>query len=163
MSILKNKLILVLATFLLQSCIGVSVVTEKEKVISYPQFEIGKARLNYSDLDFMRKMSYHKRSHSPRYSKEDIRILWGDPDKITKNDDLEYWAYKREIGFSGVVIGAVIPIPLLVPVGYRDTVLVFKDDKVQSIKKERGGHSYGFFCITIICSSKNFDIWNIEL
>ncbi|MDP9141882.1 MAG: hypothetical protein M3O62_13945 [Pseudomonadota bacterium] len=71
------------------------------------------------------------------YTKKQVLELWGPPDKKAGQGAEEKWVYHRGWGWSGLFAMAVIvPIPLLAPVGYRDTTLHFKGETVQSITEE---------------------------
>jgi hypothetical protein len=74
-----------------------------------------------------------------------IRQKIGEPDRVDRRDGEEHWIYNRELGFSGPVIQVLLPLPLVVPVGYRHTTLVFVDARLDRVISERGGYN-GFLC-----------------
>jgi hypothetical protein len=76
----------------------------------------------------------------PKVKKEDALRTWGPPEKARHEGQAEVWEYRRELAWSGpfVVIG-FIPIPLVVPVGYRNTHLFFTDDVLTKVVREFGG------------------------
>ena len=68
------------------------------------------------------------------YSKQEVIRLLGEPRKSWIKDGYEYLSYgKGEWRFSGAVIYVIIPIPLLLPVGLKDEVIVFKDNKFEKV------------------------------
>ena len=72
------------------------------------------------------------------YSKQDVLNIWGSPSKKKIINDMEYWYYKRELAWSGVVIGALFKIPILLPSGYRYTIRVFNQNILEKIILEKG-------------------------
>ena len=71
------------------------------------------------------------------YTRQEIQALWGKPNYTkTADDDSEVWIYRRELAWSGVyafvAIIIPIPLPLIIPVGTRNTELYFKDNNLKS-------------------------------
>ena len=81
------------------------------------------------------------------YTKREIIDLLGEPRKSWIKDDYEYLSYgKGELRFSGVTIFAVIvPIPLVLPVGIKDEIVVLKEDHFEKVIKI-GTASYSIGC-----------------
>ena len=105
-------------------CVGVASVTEGIK-------------FQYSNPEILPKMGeIQTQSRSVlTYSDDQLVELWGKPDTIEYihsqgGKATEQWIYSREIGWSGVIAFVVIPIPLVVPVGYRDTILTIENGRV---------------------------------
>ncbi len=68
------------------------------------------------------------------YSKKEIVDLLGEPRKSWMKDGYEYLSYGRgEWRFSGAVIYIIIPIPLLLPVGTKDEIVVLKNDRLEKV------------------------------
>jgi hypothetical protein len=87
--------------------------------------------------------------HGVEYSKQEVLQLWGPPYAKDLEGETEAWRYHREIAFSGLMlVVVVVPVPLLVPVGYRDTILFFSNDKLVKAVREYGGGT-GFFCAVV--------------
>jgi hypothetical protein len=91
----------------------------------------------------------------PKYSREAILELWGEPNSKYVKEGVEYWKYQNEIGFSGVLIGLIIPIPIMVPVGYRYTILSFNEYYLENISYEMSDMTHGIFCALSICIDKD--------
>lgn len=88
-----------------------------------------------------------KRIYTPKQlmSKEDILATKGEPYKKVINDNHESWFYRRELAWGGIIPTVILPIPLLLPYGYRDTVINFKDNNQTSTEEEYGNTS------TLLC------------
>jgi len=82
------------------------------------------------------------------YKKEDVLQLWGPPYARDTDGQNERWKYHRETAFSGLFLEIILPVPLVVPVGYRDTTLIFSDDVLVKVVREYGG-STGFVCAVV--------------
>jgi len=89
------------------------------------------------------------------YSRDDILILWGKPDSKYSKNGIEYWKYKNEINFSGLLIGIIVPIPIMIPVGYNYTILAFNEYNLESISYELSDITHGVFCALSICVDKD--------
>jgi len=61
------------------------------------------------------------------YTQEKVISLWGYPSHTYKKDNKEYWVYSRDTAWRGVVIYAIIPVPLLLPTGDNATTIVFEN------------------------------------
>lgn len=64
-------------------------------------------------------------------NKNDILALRGEPYKKVINENHEDWYYRRELAWGGImpVVVLPIPIPLLLPYGFRDTIITFENDE----------------------------------
>jgi len=80
------------------------------------------------------------------YGKQDVLEKWGPPYAKDMEGQIEVWKYHRELAFSGLFLVVIVPIPLLPPVGHRDTILHFADDKLVEVIREYGGGT-GFGCL----------------
>lgn len=103
----------------------------------------------------MEKGNRKKIYSGPTYSREEIVELWGEPNSKYIRDRIEYWKYQNEIGFSGVLVGIIIPIPIMLPTGYRHTVLSFDANYLESISYEISDITHGIFCALSICIDKD--------
>ena len=54
---------------------------------------------------------------------EQVRGLWGEPDDVDVEGDHETLVYKKGLVFAGVMPFVVIPIPLALPVGQKNTTI----------------------------------------
>jgi len=71
--------------------------------------------------------------------KSDILEQLGNPDKIFVDNNNEYWVYHKhcrycpkQLAFRGIILGLIVPVPLVLPIGYNN--VTFKFDKDKSIK-----------------------------
>jgi len=113
---------LVLLSAVLSACVGAMVVSEGSSIDKSPGLTLQRQRGVVDPY-----------GSGPSYTKFDVRKLWGEPDAIAQSGSVEYWHYNREIGWSGLLIGLVIPIPLMVPTGYRETILEFSGDNLLKV------------------------------
>ena len=81
-------------------------------------------------------------------TKSELLDTWGKPDvlEVGLQPSTEIFKYEREIGYSGIVLGLGVPIPLVIPFGSRYTVLQLEDDVVTSIRVIRTGINGGAGC-----------------
>ncbi len=76
------------------------------------------------------KKGYFRSNYPPKkhYTKQEFISFWGLPDKKEIKGKLEYWIYNRGLSWNGLTVWLVLPIPILVPTGYRKTTLIFEKD-----------------------------------
>ena len=71
--------------------------------------------------------------------KEEVLERWGPPDKNYTDGKFEVLLYRRELAFSGAFVFLVIlPVPLMMPVGYRHTRLYFTEGVLSKVIEESG-------------------------
>jgi hypothetical protein len=78
--------------------------------------------------------------------KAGILQVHGKPVKIEFKDGKEYWTYKKNIAFRGLIAALIIPIPLLIPTGYNKTVFEFNNDVRIKTTVEYSRTRSAFFC-----------------
>jgi hypothetical protein len=144
----KIKLLLVtICLFVLNGCIGIEPVY-RNKMEESSRLPIEKI-INNSHEFVMLDLK----------GKQEIMSIIGHKLKYIKSENgYEFYSYKepypqyygpiigrlRNLQFYGVVIYAIIPIPLLIPVGTDGGVLAFKDNQFKkSMHKSRGGNFMG--------------------
>lgn len=68
-------------------------------------------------------------------SKEDLLKAWGPPDERLVEAGQERWVYRDGLQWNGVFIfpGIIIPIPLVIPVGWNTFTIEFQEDMVSTI------------------------------
>jgi len=68
-------------------------------------------------------------------SKEDLVKAWGQPDEKLVEHGRERWVYRDGLRWNGVFIfpGIIIPIPLVIPVGWNTFTIEFQEDMVSTI------------------------------
>ena len=72
-----------------------------------------------------------------RDTKPAIEERWGKPDHIEATGEATTWYYDREWAFSGLsLVVLIVPIPIVVPVGHRHTVLHFIGDELTYVERE---------------------------
>ena len=77
---------------------------------------------------------YVSYSSDNNYTSSEVIFLWGKPDKVFIKNNSEYWTYNREVAVRGILIWVIIiPIPLIIPNGYRTTTLVFDKETVSKV------------------------------
>ncbi len=81
------------------------------------------------------------------YTKREVIDLLGEPRKSWFKDGYEYLSYgKGDWRFSGSVLYIIVPIPLLLPVGTKDEIIVFKDGLLEKVIRI-GTETYFFGCV----------------
>jgi hypothetical protein len=58
---------------------------------------------------------------------------WGPPSSKTLGPDGESWTYQRGKEWCGVILGVIIPVPLVLPVCTAEDKIVFQDGVARSI------------------------------
>ena len=68
-------------------------------------------------------------------SKDDLLRAWGLPDEKILEDGREQWVYRDGLRWNGVFIfpGIIIPIPLVIPIGWNTFTVEFHEDAVSTI------------------------------
>jgi hypothetical protein len=134
---MKLITILVLIIFL-SGCVGIAVV--------------GTTKDTYGPNVTLHEYRLLIRTSSPQQvSKEDVLKKWGEPDQKRKDGESEIWTYKNipeQVSWTGIVLGLIIPLPLVVSTGYHKTSMIFTGDLLTDsdrTKKEAGG----FMCALI--------------
>ncbi|QOY54019.1 hypothetical protein HUE87_08975 [Candidatus Sulfurimonas marisnigri] len=94
-------------------CVGVTNIKSAEKHVSFnPDLIDGTIR-----------------GGSKRYTKEEVAGFWGEADEhIIAYNGWEGWIYNNRMAWGGAVIWVIIPIPLVVPIGYRSTTVYFDNN-----------------------------------
>jgi hypothetical protein len=73
--------------------------------------------------------------------------LWGEPTHRFTSNDKEYWTYRTDqLKWRGVIIWAIIPLPLLAPTGHQKVRLEFQDQLLTNYTIGYGNeHPFGLF------------------
>lgn len=151
--IFRNILVIFVVMVLTTSCIGIGFIKETSK--AYNGHFIPKKEAGYIEMEFpITRSANYIEPNIELVSKADLLKIWGKPNKIINTDA---WIYKRELALTGVVIAAIIPIPILFPVGKRNTEIFFKDDKVELLLYRKGGTNFMGCWLPIKAGCKNFD------
>lgn len=123
----------------LTGCAGMAVVHESVQTYDTPPFALDR-RVGFFEHD---DYNFRQRGLVIAATKEDVLNRWGAPARRSADGASERWHYKREIGWSGMIAFVIVPIPLLVPVGYRETVVEFSGDSLvkmsRAVGRQRGG------------------------
>lgn len=143
------KVFLLAAALQLSSCIGIQTVYNKKiPSVMLPDWSvegryIGPKLINTDHI----------------YTKQEVIDLVGKPRREWSNDGYDYIAYSnRGKGWKwyGVIVWMVVPIPLLVPVGVEESILSFKDDKLEEVIENNSKGAF-FGCIIINTIHQNKD------
>ena len=118
---LKSLALCVLAT-LLAGCVGV-VSLHRESVTQAPPFQ---QNSSYTD-------SAGKLRGANTSTREAVLREWGAPSDRQVDGATETWIYNRGKDWCGLVLGVVIPIPLVLPVCSTEDRIVLQGDSVVSI------------------------------
>jgi hypothetical protein len=126
-------------SFLLAGCVGAGPVTTRVATteIKTPDRFPGKR----CPLKESGHLGYCK-GEVPPTTPAQFRSIWGEPKSHGMKDGQEYLTYSADLAWRGLVVFAIIPIPLLVPVGYNEVTLYFDHDNLVRISEEYGYGSY---------------------
>ena len=75
-------------------------------------------------------------------SKQAFVRAWGEPKSRVIRDGKEILTYNKDIAWRGLVVFAILPIPLMLPVGHNEIMLHFQSDKLVQVDYEYGYGSY---------------------
>ena len=112
-------IISLILTILISGCVGISNIksTEEERKINL-----------YSERGYLYS------SGENNYTKSEVISLWGKPDDIIIKNNAQHWIYNREVALSGIFIWVIlVPVPLIIPTGYRTTRLIFEKEIISKV------------------------------
>ena len=79
---------------------------------------------------------------TPPPTTADFTKAWGAPKVRELKDGQEHLTYNANIAWRGLVVFAIIPIPLMLPVGHNELTLSFENDKLIKTSIEYGQGNY---------------------
>lgn len=130
------KLLVLAGTATLSGCVALGVQVEEPEVLDVSEVKL---------LDQFRA-STSTIGPPGRYSKEEVRAMWGDPDEIIKDESSERWRYDDGFSWGGIAaILIIIPVPLLVPIGLDTTELTFSGESLVKVTNDDTTF-HGFEC-----------------
>ena len=132
MKVCKCCILLVCGLLLQTGCIGVSVVAGTKQV------EVSKTIGDHvGDADYI----------AGAVTDSTVCLLWGKPKHKTQRGDSEVWIYKSdELSWRGFQVWTIIPIPLLLPVGYKKVTLGFNQGLLTKYTIDNGRERFfGYF------------------
>lgn len=133
---IKRTLLKVFLLLYLNGCVGMHLSYKDEKESQ-----------NIPNHNIKGQSFSHKIKKDYVYTKQELIDLIGEPKKSWSKDGYEYFSYGTgEWRFSGVVIYVIVPIPLLLPVGTKDEIVVFKNDRVEKVIRT-GTETYFIGCV----------------
>jgi hypothetical protein len=99
--------------FIFSGCVGISTFSSDTKHVPFnPELTEGTI--------------YGNPTH---YTKDEVLSFWGEPSKKSFfRDNRENWLYRNRLGWNGIILWAIIPIPLFVPIGSRETTVSFDNN-----------------------------------
>lgn len=120
----------------LSSCVGASVYSPNEVRMPNPSFGYSNSNTIYPNAD------------GPALTAAEWKQAFGTPDETRRVSDVEErWTYSGdERLWKGVIVYALIPIPLCIPIGHERLTLVVRDDKVVEatvVKFDEWSFTYG--------------------
>lgn len=138
--LMRLTLLALVSACLLSGCFGAGPVTTKVRSLDihesdrYPEKQCPSPESGH--------LEYCTTNMAPPNTQIQFRSIWGEPKSKGTSNEVEYWTYNGDLAWRGLVIFAIIPIPLLVPVGHNDVTLYFKRGKLTQITEEYGYGSY---------------------
>ena len=132
-------LILTMVTLYLTGCVGVMTLTTT-----------GKTTKRYSEHDYncpSGNLGHFSRCGINREpSISEFISLWGEPKTQETKDGREMLIYNENLAWRGLVVFALIPIPLLIPAGHNEISLEFDHDKLVQSTSEFANTGPGLIC-----------------
>ncbi|MSN26483.1 MAG: hypothetical protein GJV46_11530 [Geobacter sp.] len=126
---MKNALIIMIILQMLTGCafVGVGAIGEAEKITSDQSLY---KKGEYHAFGYcMLKSDYTWKSkpidNSTRFTINDVRAEWGEPLKVENLGEKTVLHYSDGLRWKGVVLIALLPIPLAVPVGSKTVQFEF--------------------------------------
>lgn len=124
---------IVVVSFLLTGCVGVTTALSTKKTTHQSAYY-----LSHGDMKIDDQASA-------------LRYL-GEPEKIVNlQSGTEKWTYKKNVAVRGIYIWLIIPLPLVLPVGYNDLSLFFSSDGTLIYATSESGNEKG--CVTMFLLS----------
>ena len=131
-----------LISLLLQNCVGFGAgvirgeILESAGVSNEHFITLSSDVGEFSDQNLRDKSTRDYYKTPIIYTKQEIINLWGQPSyKKTDKDGSEVWVYRRELAWSGLIayVAVIIPLPLplIAPVGTRNTELYFEGENLK--------------------------------
>jgi len=126
---------------MLSSCVGIAVMSHSKQVTDnedpnlvgcFYEHNIGFAAFCNSEKASLRTI-------------ENIIKFYGPPKKRYSKEGLDYLVYNEDFVWRGIFPMIIIPIPLIIPIGHHETILVFDNNKLIKITKEFD-EMWGAFC-----------------
>ena len=71
-------------------------------------------------------------------SPDDFRKYWGEPKSYQESSGVKRLKYNGDIAWRGLLVFAILPIPLMIPVGYNEIILSFENDRLIEVNMEYG-------------------------
>ncbi len=113
-------------------------------VVMLISFQFSGCMIGVSNNTFSSTTSI-KNEHPELKTKADVVARFGPPVRMEKlKDNQEHYVYSGSLAWRGFMGIVVVPIPLLVPVGFNDQIYLFEGDKLKYVTtQEMGSNFYG--------------------
>jgi hypothetical protein len=69
-------------------------------------------------------------------TREQIQTLWGKPKETGSSDGHDFMTYNRDLAWRGLMVFLIVPIPLLLPVGYNETTFFFEKERLVKVHSD---------------------------
>jgi len=122
---------------LCSGCVGVSVTGDRSAEVKNPNISKNKGYIGHDPLD----------SHN-RVTETELLKYWGHPDIVKYNDrGQKQLLYSRdEFRWNGITLMAIVPIPLIVPVGHDYLLFTVDKGNISSAYMKNNSGESGFYC-----------------
>lgn len=135
---------LCISCVLLCGCVGIDIKSKNLKAVSFDNFQGFSTAADgskYCCFDVRLKDN-----SSLVITKQSLISGWGEPSRILKGDFEDIWIYPdHKLTWSGLIVYAVIPVPLLVPTGAGEFHIHISGDIAKSIEVTSNS-TLGFAC-----------------
>ena len=148
-SCLKSALWVLLCAVVQSGCVVVGIGYEGNERFrqEFPIFATERAAFNVGPTTFTERLP--KWWVNRIVKKEDFLKSWGQPDEIVMKEGLEQWVYRKGLRWNGIFLFPIvpIPIPLVVPVGWKEFSVEFSGDNVAVIETVTNEMTGGLLCM----------------
>ncbi|MBI3585375.1 MAG: hypothetical protein HY096_15670 [Nitrospinae bacterium] len=87
---------------------------------------------------------------------DSIKKVLGNPHKIIFENNKEYWVYNKKLALRGILLGLIIPVPLIIPVGYDKAIFEFENGKRTHTSVDNSKTTSAFLCGFILAGHAGF-------
>lgn len=151
-SCLKSALWLLLCAVVQAGCVAAGVGYEGNESFRQEFPIVAQKRATFDLAPVTMDMRVSKWWVNRIVKKEDFLKAWGQPDRVVTKEEQEQWLYRKGVRWNGLFILPIvpIPIPLLVPVGWKEFTVEFTGDNVAAIETLTNKMTGGLVCTFIL-------------
>lgn len=149
----------------LTGCVGIATVGSVDTTFEEPSSisaYVRRQQFERLEPGAMRQNRNARSIESQEWTRSAVTELLGKPEKVSVKDAYEYWYYDGAWTAKGLVVMVIIPVPLVVPYKHYETVLKFKEDKLQEVALHENGIKFALACGLISPLDRCYAGWMTE-